>query len=259
MNSPDYNDYIDMFNVPTPMASPSYEVMYDSLPPMEQSTVSDSSLEDPMEQSRVLESPLKEPVDSKPPVVLKSPDPPVKKVNSVIHRSPRSKEQRKEKRRNLGQRKEEQRNLGQRKEKRRNLELRNNEEKQNEEQLKEKGQNESPQNEKRRNEKRRNDELWNNEEKKKEEQLKQEGQNEELQNEERWNVKRWNYEQRPRYPRFYRRPNFRPRIKGIISNPECIKPPYAQQLMPTSQENAQDSFSTAKVWPCCVLETVVSR
>ncbi|GFS96793.1 hypothetical protein TNCV_4754581 [Trichonephila clavipes] len=73
MNSPDYNDFIDMFNAPTPMASPSHEVIYNSLPPMEQSTVSDSSLEDPMEQSRVLESPLKEPVDSKPPVVSKSP------------------------------------------------------------------------------------------------------------------------------------------------------------------------------------------
>ncbi|GFT57460.1 hypothetical protein TNCV_4515531 [Trichonephila clavipes] len=100
MNSPDYNDFIDMFNVPTPMASPSHEVIYDSLPPMEQSNVSDSSLEDPMGQSRVLESPLKEPVYSKPPVVSKSPDPPVKKVNSVIHRSPRSKERRNEKRRN---------------------------------------------------------------------------------------------------------------------------------------------------------------
>ncbi|GFW87449.1 hypothetical protein TNCV_1300941 [Trichonephila clavipes] len=96
MNSPDYNHFIDMFSVPTPVASPSHEVIYDLLPPMEQSTVSESSLEDPMEQSRVLESPLKEPVDSKPPVVSKSPDPPVKKVNSIIHRSPRSKERRNE-------------------------------------------------------------------------------------------------------------------------------------------------------------------
>ncbi|GFT36471.1 hypothetical protein TNCV_2991011 [Trichonephila clavipes] len=68
MNSPDYNDYIDMFNVPTPMASPSYEVMYDSLPPW-------SNLPFPIRlwkipwNNRVLESPLKEPVDSKPPVV----------------------------------------------------------------------------------------------------------------------------------------------------------------------------------------------
>ncbi|GFU02113.1 hypothetical protein TNCV_533291 [Trichonephila clavipes] len=75
MNSPDYDDFIDMFSVPTPVsplpptpvASPSHEasedVIYDSLPPMEQPTVSESSLEDPMEQSRVPESPLKEPVD----------------------------------------------------------------------------------------------------------------------------------------------------------------------------------------------------
>ncbi|GFV20902.1 hypothetical protein TNCV_3651131 [Trichonephila clavipes] len=44
---------------PTPVASPSHDasedVIYDSLPPMEQSTVSESSLEDPMEQSRVPE------------------------------------------------------------------------------------------------------------------------------------------------------------------------------------------------------------
>ncbi|GFX93237.1 hypothetical protein TNCV_4761161 [Trichonephila clavipes] len=128
MNSPDCNDYIDMFNVPTPMASPSYEVMYDSLPPMEESSVSDSSLEDPMEQSKVLESPLKEPVHSKPPVVSKSPDPPVKKVNSVIRHSPRSKELR-------------------------NEERWINEETRNEEQLKE-GQNKELHNEERRNVKR---------------------------------------------------------------------------------------------------------
>ncbi|GFX39356.1 hypothetical protein TNCV_3860791 [Trichonephila clavipes] len=115
MNSPDYDNFIDMFNVPTPVSplpptavtSPSHEasedVIYDSLPSMEQSTVSESSLEDPMEHStvsetplkdpmelsRVPESPLKEPVDSKPPVVSKSPDPPtkkthVKKIDSVI-------------------------------------------------------------------------------------------------------------------------------------------------------------------------------
>ncbi|GFT74794.1 hypothetical protein TNCV_2516871 [Trichonephila clavipes] len=46
-----------------------------------------------MEQSRVPESPLKDLVDSKPPIVSKSPDPPVKKahvkkVDSVIYRSP---------------------------------------------------------------------------------------------------------------------------------------------------------------------------
>ncbi|GFU55863.1 hypothetical protein TNCV_2255531 [Trichonephila clavipes] len=81
MNSPDSDDFIDMFCVPTPVsplpptpvASPSHEasedVIYDSLPPMEQSTVSESSLKDAMEPSRFPESPLKEPVDSKPPVV----------------------------------------------------------------------------------------------------------------------------------------------------------------------------------------------
>ncbi|GFU21221.1 hypothetical protein TNCV_4671151 [Trichonephila clavipes] len=67
-----------------------------------------------MEQSRVPESPLKDPVDSKPPIVSKSPDPPVKKahvkkVNSVLHRSPRSRERRNEERRNEEQRNAERR------------------------------------------------------------------------------------------------------------------------------------------------------
>ncbi|GFX66157.1 hypothetical protein TNCV_1906421 [Trichonephila clavipes] len=125
MNSPDYDDFIDMFSVPTPVsplpptpvASPSHEasedVIYDSLPLMEQSTVSESSLKDTMEPSRVPESPLKEPVYSKSPIVSKSPDPPVKKVNSVIHRPPRSKERRNEERWN-----EERQNEERRKEKR---------------------------------------------------------------------------------------------------------------------------------------------
>ncbi|GFS49623.1 hypothetical protein TNCV_3467761 [Trichonephila clavipes] len=130
---------------------------------MEQSTVSDSSLEDPMEQSRVLESPLKEPVDSKPPVVSKSPDPPVKK---------------------------------------------------NEEQLKEE---------------------------------------EEQKNEERRNVKRWNEEQWPRYPRFYRRPNFRPPYQRHHFKPRVYqRPPYAQQLMPTSQENAQVFFHSQGLAVLCI-------
>ncbi|GFT74801.1 hypothetical protein TNCV_2516931 [Trichonephila clavipes] len=66
-----------------------------------QSTVPESPLKNllPMEQSRVPESPLKDLVDSKPPIVSKSPDPPVKKVDSVIHRSPRSRERRNEERR----------------------------------------------------------------------------------------------------------------------------------------------------------------
>ncbi|GFT40830.1 hypothetical protein TNCV_4619751 [Trichonephila clavipes] len=84
---------------PTPIASPSHEasedVIYDSLPPMEQSTVSESPLKDSMEQSTVFESPLKDPMEpstvsesplkepivSKSPMVSKSPDPPVKKAH----------------------------------------------------------------------------------------------------------------------------------------------------------------------------------
>ncbi|GFX70258.1 uncharacterized protein TNCV_4616951 [Trichonephila clavipes] len=172
MNSPDYDDFIDAFNVRTPISplpltpvpSPSHEqyqdAIYDSLPPMEQFTVPESPLKDlllesplkePRKSSRVSESPLKDPVDSKPTFVSKSPDPPVKKVDSVIHRSPRSRERR----------------------------------------------------------------------------------NEEIRNE----------EQRLRNPRMYKRPDFRPRIEGMISNPECFgDPPYAQQLMPTSQENTQVFF-----------------
>ncbi|GFT61080.1 hypothetical protein TNCV_4558141 [Trichonephila clavipes] len=111
-NSPNYDDIIDMFNVRTPispllltpMASPSHEQsqesIYDLLPPMEQSTVPESPLKEPMYPSRVPKSPLKDPVDSKPPIVSKSPDPPVKKVDSVIHCSPLSRERRNEKRRN---------------------------------------------------------------------------------------------------------------------------------------------------------------
>ncbi|GFS93447.1 hypothetical protein TNCV_2628261 [Trichonephila clavipes] len=115
MNSLDYDDFIDMFNVPTPIsplpptpvASPSHEqsqdVIYDSLPPMEQSTVPESPLKEPMEPSRVPKSPLKDPVDSKPPIVSKAPDPPVKKahdkkVDFVIHCSPRSERRNEEQR-----------------------------------------------------------------------------------------------------------------------------------------------------------------
>ncbi|GFX56586.1 hypothetical protein TNCV_5035051 [Trichonephila clavipes] len=120
---------------------------------MEQSTVSESSLKDPMEPSRVPESPLKEPVDSKPPIVSKSLDPPVKKahvkmVNSVIHRSPRSKE-------------------------------------------------------------RRNEERWN----------------EKRQNEERRNEKYAMRKKDHEIPGCIRDPISAPRIKGIISNPECFKDP----------------------------------
>ncbi|GFX14979.1 hypothetical protein TNCV_4897471 [Trichonephila clavipes] len=192
MNSPDYEDFIDMFSVPTPisplpptpLASPSHEasedVIYDSLPPMEQSTVSESSLKDPMEPSKVPESPLKEllnsksPIVSKSPMVSKSPDPPtkkahVKKVHSVIHRSPRSKER------------------------------------------------------------------WHEE------------------NEERRNEKRWHEEPRPRDPRLYKRPNFRPPYQRHHFKPRGFqRPPYAQQLMPTSQENAQVFFHSQGLAVLCI-------
>ncbi|GFW62900.1 hypothetical protein TNCV_4452491 [Trichonephila clavipes] len=141
MNSPDYDDFTVMSSVPipvsplppTPVASsshePSQDVIYDSLPPMEQSIVSETPLKNTMEPSRLSESPLKVSVDSKPPVVSKPPivsKPPVvsispivsklsdptvkktqvKKVDSVIHRSPRSRERRNEKRRNEERRNE---------------------------------------------------------------------------------------------------------------------------------------------------------
>ncbi|GFW91349.1 hypothetical protein TNCV_737631 [Trichonephila clavipes] len=89
MNSPDYNDYIDMFNVATPMASPSHEVMYDSLPPW--SNLPDSFS---IPWNNVNESSLKEPVDSKPPVFSKSPDhPPSKRLiqSFIVLCDPRNK------------------------------------------------------------------------------------------------------------------------------------------------------------------------
>ncbi|GFW88242.1 hypothetical protein TNCV_819991 [Trichonephila clavipes] len=73
MNYPDYDDFIDMHSVPTPVSpllptsvlSPfhqaSQDVIYNSLPPMEQSTVPESPLKDLL------------PVDFKPPVVSKPP------------------------------------------------------------------------------------------------------------------------------------------------------------------------------------------
>ncbi|GFX70245.1 hypothetical protein TNCV_4616821 [Trichonephila clavipes] len=65
-----------------------------------------------MQLSRFAKSPLKDPEDSKPPIASKSPDPPfkkahVKKVHSVIHISPRSREGRNEDRRNEERRNEE--------------------------------------------------------------------------------------------------------------------------------------------------------
>ncbi|GFU84146.1 hypothetical protein TNCV_4504451 [Trichonephila clavipes] len=219
MNSPSYDDFIDLFSVPTPVlplpptpvASPSHEPsedgIYDSLPPMEQSTLPESPLKDllSMEQSRVPESPLKHPVDSKPPVfsrppvasksseVSKSPEvsTPVKKVDSVIHRSPRSRERRNEERRHEERRHEERRN------------------------------------EERRNEKRRN--------------------------EERRNEKRRNEERNPRDPMLYHRPYFRQTYRRPDFKPRVFRrPPYAQQLMPTTQENAQFFFHSQGMAVLCI-------
>ncbi|GFS79400.1 hypothetical protein TNCV_3006151 [Trichonephila clavipes] len=176
-----------MFNVPTPIsplpptpvASPSHEqsqdAIYDSLLPMEQSTVLESTFKDlleksplkePMEPSRVPKSPLKDPVDSEPPIVSKSPDPPVKKthakkVDSVIHCSPPSSERR--------------------------------------------------------------------------------------------NEERGNEERRPRDPRMYRRPDFRPLYRRHHFKPRVFRrPPYAQQLMPTSQKNAQVFFHSQGLALLCI-------
>ncbi|GFW27984.1 hypothetical protein TNCV_768641 [Trichonephila clavipes] len=210
MNSPDYDDFIDKFSVPapispllpTPVASPSHEpsqdVIYDSLPPMEQSTVPESPLKDLLSESPLkdllpesplkdllLESPLKDLLfksplkdslleDSKPPVVSMLPvvsRPPevftpvkkahVKKVDSVIHRSPRSRERR-------------------------------------------------------------------NEERRKE-------------------------ERRPRDPRLYRRSDFRPQYRRPDFKPSVFRrPPYVQQLMPTSQENAQVFFHGQGLAVLCI-------
>ncbi|GFX85867.1 hypothetical protein TNCV_2472691 [Trichonephila clavipes] len=183
MNSPDYDDFIDMFNVPTPIsplpstpvASPSHEqsqdAIYDLLLPMEQSTVPESPLKEAMEPSRVSKSPLKDPVDSKPPIISKSSDPPVKKthvkkVDSVIHCSPRSRERR---------------------------------------------------------------------------------------NDERRNQERRNEERRPRDPRMCRRPDFRPPYQRYDFKPRVFRrPPYAQQLMPTSQENAQVFFHSQGLAMLCI-------
>ncbi|GFU84684.1 hypothetical protein TNCV_2791871 [Trichonephila clavipes] len=119
-----------------------------------------------MEPSTVRESPLKNPVDSKPPIVSNSADPPVKKVDSVIPRSPRSRERR---------------------------------------------------NEERRNEERRNE------------------------------------QRRPRDPRMYRRPDFRPLYRRHDFKPRVFRGPfYAQQLMPTSQENAQVFFHSQGLAVLCI-------
>ncbi|GFX84781.1 hypothetical protein TNCV_125491 [Trichonephila clavipes] len=112
MNSPDYDDFIDMFNVstpvlplpPAPVASsshePSQDVIYDSLPPMEQSRFPESPLKNLLSVDSKPPIVSKPSVVSKPPEVSTLPDPPVIKVASVIHRgrSPRSRERRNEER-----------------------------------------------------------------------------------------------------------------------------------------------------------------
>ncbi|GFT45285.1 hypothetical protein TNCV_4543791 [Trichonephila clavipes] len=61
---------------------------------------------------------------------------------------------------------------------------------------------------------------------------------------ERRNEERRNEERRPRDPRLYHRPDFRPPYRRPDFKPRVFRrPPYAQQLMPTSQENAQSIFS----------------
>ncbi|GFU25394.1 hypothetical protein TNCV_1488591 [Trichonephila clavipes] len=72
----------------------------------------------------------------------------------------------------------------------------------------------------RRNEKRRNEER----------------QNEERRNDKRRNEERSNEQRRPRDPRMYRTPDFRPSYRRPDFKLKVFwRPPYAQQLMPTSQ------------------------
>ncbi|GFU36436.1 hypothetical protein TNCV_3100071 [Trichonephila clavipes] len=97
MNSPDYDDIINI------QCTNTYNTFYHQL----------QGLLHPMKNLKMrfmiryhpwnclqFPSHLKDPVDSKPPIVSKSPDPPVKKVDSVIHCSPLSRERRNEERRN---------------------------------------------------------------------------------------------------------------------------------------------------------------
>ncbi|GFW63891.1 hypothetical protein TNCV_705971 [Trichonephila clavipes] len=102
MNSPDDDDFIDMFSVPTPVSpllptpshEPSQDVIYDSLPTMEQSTVPESPLKDLL------------PVDSKLPVVSR---PPEVSALPLVKKKRRNEERRNEKRRNEERRNEERR------------------------------------------------------------------------------------------------------------------------------------------------------
>ncbi|GFY13743.1 hypothetical protein TNCV_4961131 [Trichonephila clavipes] len=71
----------------------------------------------------------------------------------------------------------------------------------------------------------------------------------ERRNVERRNEERWNEERRPRDPRLYRRPDFRPPYQ----RPKVFRrPPHAQQLMPTSQENAQVFFLSQGLSVLCI-------
>ncbi|GFX64096.1 uncharacterized protein TNCV_1986211 [Trichonephila clavipes] len=71
--------------------------------------------------------------------------------------------------------------------------------------------------------------------------------------EERRNEKRWHEEPRPRDPRLYKRPPFRPPYPRHPFKPRGFqRPPYAQQLMPTSQENAQVFFHSQGLAVLCI-------
>ncbi|GFW59095.1 hypothetical protein TNCV_2780261 [Trichonephila clavipes] len=71
--------------------------------------------------------------------------------------------------------------------------------------------------------------------------------------EERRNEKRWHEEPRPRDPRLYKRPHFRPPYPRHPFKPRGFqRPPYAQQLMPTSQENAQVFFHSQGLAVLCI-------
>ncbi|GFW88547.1 hypothetical protein TNCV_828161 [Trichonephila clavipes] len=66
---------------------------------------------------------------------------------------------------------------------------------------------------------------------------------------ERRNEERWNEEKSPRDPRMYRRPDFKPPYQ----RPRVFRrPSYAQQLMPTSQENAQVFFHSQGLAVLCI-------
>ncbi|GFW27944.1 hypothetical protein TNCV_768241 [Trichonephila clavipes] len=70
---------------------------------------------------------------------------------------------------------------------------------------------------------------------------------------ERRTEERRNEERRPRDPRMYRRPDFRPPYRRHDFKPrELRRLPYAQQLMPTSHENAQVFFHSQGLAVLCI-------